>query len=204
LGRRTEAEQAISEAGKLLQRMPNRQLLCELKISRAGMAYQDGRMNDARNLLGDILRDPPAEKQAAANLLAALVRIRTRADREEEFTTALLEPIDRDGLPFDGASARLAIAEALAAGNRPSVKARDAALSLALKALEFLESRNITESVWRAHAVAAWASTEPAKAEVHRADARGALARLSTLWTLAGMTAYLKRPDIAALAARLK
>jgi tetratricopeptide (TPR) repeat protein len=201
LGRRTEAEQTMSEAAELLRRMPNRQLLYELKISRAGMAYQDGRMSDARNLLGDILTGAPEEKQAAANLLAALVRIRTG---ELESTTALLESIDRDGLPLDSASARLAIAEALAAGNKPGLKAKQAALSLALKALEFLESHNITESVWHAHSVAARVSTEQEGAEAHRAAARAALARLSTLWTPAGMTGYLKRPDIAALAARLK
>ncbi len=204
LGRRMEAEQALSEAGKLLQRMPNRQLLCELKINRAGMAYQDGRMREARELLDDILPDAPEEKQPAANLLAALVRIRTGAHTELEATTALLDAIDRGGLPLDGASARLAIAEALAADNKPGLKARLAALSPALQALEFLESHRITESVWRAHSVAAWASTEQERAEAHRAAGRAALARLSTLWTPAGVTGYLKRRDIAAMAARIK
>ena len=205
LGRRPDAEQALSEAGKLLRRTPSSQLLFHLRVSRAAIAYQDGRMTDAAVLLREALPGAPEGAQPTANLLATLVRIRTRPTPADADSTAdVLEAIDRSGLLLDGASARLAIAEAMIAGAKPGPAAKRSAARLALEALAFFEPRDILESTWRAHSVVAHASPEPVVAEAHRMAARAALARLSTLWSAANVAGYLERQDMAALAAGIK
>jgi tetratricopeptide (TPR) repeat protein len=203
LGRVHDAEKAMRGAELLLKKSPNRKELSDLSIYQARMAYGTGRWSDALKYANQASAAvPPGEPQSIqAQLIESLVAIRRRtADPRAD----IVERFDKEGLPLEAASARLAIAEALAVANRAGPAARDSASRLSLQALAFYEPRRIWESVWRARWILSLVSADSAQAKSHRAEALAALSQLRALWPGSAVDTYLKRPDIRLLAGNIK
>jgi hypothetical protein len=118
--------------------------------------------------------------------------IRTRQTKAgTELARGVIEKFEQEKLIFEAASARLAVALAMLAGDDPS-----SALQIAREALDFFEPRRIWEAVWRGHLAMARASRISADAESHKSAARAALDQLGTLWPPQTVDAYLRRPDV--------
>ena len=120
------------------------------------------------------------------------MRIRLRRDAEGlASATRVVSELDQAGLASDAAFARLAIAEALAAGDQ-----RGPAQTYAREALSYFEPRRVWEAAVHAHLIAARMSPERREVDLHQAGARAALAQLRSVWGAPAVEAYLTRPDI--------
>jgi len=189
LGRSQDAARRLSEVQQALKKSPDQTMLSKLRVLQAEMAYAKGHWAEALQAL------PPAgsggeKAEPSADLIRALVTIRTRRSQGADLVNGEIQRLDQAGRQHEAAWARLSAAEAfVAVGNRGP------ALSLAAEALGFFEPRRIWEAVWRGHVVSALASQEAAEAEAHRTKARDALAQLKILWP-SDMNNYLGRPDI--------
>ena len=208
LGRTKDAEQSFNEVEQLLQSSPNRLLLFDLRMKRAELAYQQGRMQEALAVSRQALSAAPAAgdgSELAAKLMEAVVLIRTgQAARGNEIAQDVIQKLEQANLVLAASSARLTLAEALTgAGNSNSVL-RAAACGLAIQALAFFEPRRIWESVWRAHAVAAQAALDSGEVEAHHIAAASALAQLKSSWPPGIVEAYLQRADLKLLSAAMK
>jgi tetratricopeptide (TPR) repeat protein len=195
LGLWQKAQQTLTEIEHLRQKNENPLNLSLLRLRQAEMAYAEGRFETAiTNARKAIAAMPASGDQAEidARLIEALTSIRTgRRNEGIQSALQLAREFEESKLAGIAASARLAIAEALA-GIGENRRARD----LALDALKFFEPRNVWESVWRAHLMAARASEESADISVHRGSARSALAQMRNLWPSSDVSRYLQRPDI--------
>jgi tetratricopeptide (TPR) repeat protein len=206
LGRRQDAEKAIREVVPLLEKNPNRQKLSDLRILQARMAYGAGRMSDALKYAhqASAAVPPGAPQSIQARLIESLVAIRRPAESNAPPGADIVEQFDKEGLAREAASARLAIAEALAIADRADPTARDSASRLALQTLDFYEPRRIWEPAWRAHCILALVSAGSVQAESHRTAARAALSQLRALWPGDAVDTYLERPEIRLLVDNVK
>jgi tetratricopeptide (TPR) repeat protein len=199
LGRGSEAEQAFQQLEKLLEKSPNRQVLFDLRIHEARMAYGEGRLKDASVLARRVAIDSPSgeEDTQTARLVEWLVATHAQTGSTEAASgSEIVNWFEKAGLPGEAAAARLDVAQALLLAVRSAKEAKASAGKLASEALSFYEPRDIWESVWRAHWIAARSAADPAQAEAHRAQARAALGRLRTLWPPGTVEQYLQRPDL--------
>ena len=185
-GRREEALGALSEAEKLLGRMPNSQVSARIQRVRLEMAYSDGHWREASHA------DPSDDRQ---QLIAALCRFSVSGSSAVE-VTGLIDRMQAAGRQTDAADARLVLAEAMTATPARSAASRSLAEALAEKAIEFFGSRRIWESVWRAQAVAARVAQSSSEREGHVAAARAALGQLKAAWPPRFVAAYFSRAHI--------
>jgi serine/threonine protein kinase/tetratricopeptide (TPR) repeat protein len=204
LGRGQDAARALSEVQEALDRSPNQRLQnLWLKTGQSEMAYANGRLSDAKTLAQQALSLTPGNggsEELSATLIQALAMIRSGQERRGvDLAKEVIERFNQGKLIHGAASGRLSTAEALfLSGNR------GLALTMAQEALGFFEPREIWESIWRGHLIAARASTKPADAEAHLTSARAALARLKGLWPPGSVDNYLQRPDIKLLSGNMK
>jgi tetratricopeptide (TPR) repeat protein len=199
LGRRQDAERSLSAIEQVLQKKEDPESLSMLRLRQAEMAYAEGNFDKAKEHARMAIAAVPAagdQVEPEAKLMEALASIRS-GRRSEGIHSALqlVEEYEKLKLIGNAASARLSIAEALAATN-----SRDLARTLALRALDFFQQRKIWESVWRNHLVAARVSHGSDEAEAHKTSALSALAQLRKLWPAASVDSYMQRPDIKLLA----
>src|SRR5262249_39585953 len=103
----------------------------------------------------------------------------------------LIRKLEREKLVGSAAATRLAIAEAWVA-----VGDRRMALGLLGDALNFFESHQVFESLWRAHALSGKASEDPQEAETHRNKATMVLSQLKARWSAENFAGYMRRPAI--------
>lgn len=196
MGRRDDSARLLREAEQQLERRPNAQLLLDLRIVQARIAYREGR--DIEALAAARRASDAATSDAAkaqARLVPALLSIRSNPASADS-AIALADDLEHAGMLLDAAAARLQIAEALIASPKNTAAARSSAAALSSSALRFFEPRKIFESVWRAHAAAGFASPDPEDSKKHFIAARSALDSLRTQWSADAVAAYLRRPDL--------
>src|SRR4029079_11457592 len=173
-------------------------LLPLFKLRLAEMAYAEGRLDEARVHAAAAIAAAPAAGDSikrGARLIQSLALIRTsRTADAAQAATAVIQEFDHANLKGNAAAARLLTAEALAARSDRSAAAR-----MAIEALGFFQTRQVWESVWRAHGVVARYSPDAKEAEAHREFARTALEELKKSWPANGVELYLRRPEITAL-----
>lgn len=204
IGRSQDAEQSLANAEALLKRMPDEEQLARARILRVRMAYQDGRLSEASQLIRDlrasgIALDGRAETEV--RLLDILLRIRSsKGDQQLGPSGTVLQRFKDAGLLFEGAAARLDIAEACMRSAQPLAAVAATAREYALQAGEFFRPRRIWEALWRVHWTISKAALSAAEAAEQKRAAREALATLATIWPSPAMEGYLRRPDINPLA----
>ena len=195
LGRWQDAERSLAEVEPLLRDSADPYALSLFRLRQMEMAYARGRFEQAGILARRTIAVLPAAGDMAeldAGLIEALVRIRTgRRDGDIKSALQIVRDFEESRLAGNAASARLAIAEALA-----DIGQKETAKTLALDALVFFEPRSVWESVWRAHTVAARVSEGSADISAHRNAARSALDKMRSLWPANDMDRYLRRADI--------
>jgi hypothetical protein len=194
LGMAQEAGRGFATVEAALDRNPNAALLLDLRTEQAQWAYISGRFAEAA-AIAQRSSGIQTDDQETADWLTLVQNLATlRASHNPNAggaVTAVIARFDREKLPTDAAEARLAVAQALAAGPNSG-----GALPFASAALEFYEPRRILESLWRAHAIAAHAAPRAADAEAHLSQSRAAFQDLRKLWPHTAMESYLSRPDI--------
>jgi tetratricopeptide (TPR) repeat protein len=202
LGRRQEAEQALTELEQLLKgRTGQERLEAELQLARSQMAYAEGHLSEAAAVAGrlSLVRGGDTAK-AQASLIQALVLVRGGGSKAGGASlAALIDRFEQDHLSLNAASTRLAAAEALLAANDHASASRFAG-----EALSFFEAHRIWEAVWRAHAIQAKISPDSAQARVYHEAARVALDQLKALWPAPDVDRYLARSDIRFLYSTLR
>jgi tetratricopeptide (TPR) repeat protein len=194
LGRSEDAARFIRETEQELAKAPDSQVLFVMQTRKVEMAYDEKRWSDVLDLTRQALSAKEREEEAEHSLLLfeALALIRSgREARGGQRAADLLNTLERDKLVGSLAASRIRMAEAWVA-----VGKRTIALELVLKALQFIEQRQIFESVWRAHAVAAQAQANSADSNGHREKARLALEQLKMRWSAESIGSYLSRPVI--------
>ena len=192
LGRRQEAEQALSECERLLQEKRDQDLVSKLKITRAEIALADGRTSEAAAAVKYAPAASGREMGPDLPLIESLVLIRTGKVTEGlPRTKDLVGSFEKAKLAGWAGSARLSTAEALLASRE-----RGPALEWALGALEFFEPRRIWESIFRGRLVAAHAAQDSGVVSGHLGAARAALDQLSKAWPAQSLEGYRRRPDI--------
>ena len=200
LGRIKDAEQSFSEVAQLLESSPNPRILFDLRLKRAELAYQQGRMQDALALsrqASSVAAAAGEGSELGVKLLQALVFIRTRQGiRGYDAALEVTRQLDQSNLVLAASAARLLLTEALVDSGSSNRDHRDSARALALQAITFFESRRIWECAWRAHAVVARVARDSGEVEAHRIEAGSALAKLKTVWPPGIVDGYLQRPDL--------
>ena len=194
VGRSEEALRLLRGAQQFQTKGKDEGLLSSITSARAEIAYALGRFGDARALVREALAatDTDGPSSRPLTLLTALIQIRLRRDAEGlASATRVVSEFDQAGLASDAAFARLAIAEALAAGDQ-----RDQAQTHVREALSYFEPRRVWEAALRGHLVAARVSQREPEIEAHQASARAALAQLQSAWGMDVVEQYLTRPDI--------
>ena len=198
LGRWQDARRSLTEIELLLQEDEDALNLSLLRLRQAEMAYAEERFEEAKANARKAISAVPAsgdQAEPGARLIEALALIRT-GHRNEGIPSALqlVREFDENKLAGNAASARLAIAEALA-----GIGENDLARNLTLDALKFFEQQNVWESAWRAHLVAARVLEGPTNVSAHRNSASRALEQIKSLWPTSDVDSYLQRADIKSL-----
>lgn len=142
-------------------------------------SYWAGLYDQTRAQIGDFQKryGPDEDLQILQNLLD--IRKGSVAPALASLQT-LMDGLLRDGEMADLAETRLKAAEALLAVNQST--AFPTAFRLAGEALDFFSPREIWESVWRCHAVAAGSAPEQTLRDQHRAGKADALEKLRAVW----------------------
>jgi len=194
LGRPVESQVTIKEAQEFEAKNSDRAELPLINALKAEIAYAKG---DSEASLAFSMSLPEKqgteELRTQLSLLRCLLSIRSgRVSNGRNSAIGLIEEIEKNSLMGDAASARLSIAEALAAaGDHVS------SLKFAGEALHFFAPKKILESSFRAHVVAARMSPLHSSESVsHLESARAALAQLGSVWAPADVARYQARPDI--------
>ena len=144
VGRSEEALRLLRGAQEFQTESKDQGLLFSITSARAEIAYAQGRFGDARALVRQALAatDKDSSASRSLTLLSAIMRIRLRRDAEGlASATRVVSELDQAGLASDAAFARLAIAEALAAGDQ-----RGPAQTYAREALSYFEPRRVWEA----------------------------------------------------------
>ena len=191
MGRKADAERTFADVTAALEKSQNRTLWAESRRREARMAYAEGRMAEAASLA----------RSGGDRLIEELIAIRAHpANADLTAAAAAIESLERAGRTREAESARLDVAEALLAPQKPS----KAAEALAVEALKYFEPRHIWEPAWRAHWAAFRASPQGAAAEAHKTAARSAIDQLRAVWTPETAATYLARPEINILSTGLR
>jgi len=195
LGRWQDAERSLAEVEPMLRDGADPYVMSLFRLRQTEMSYARGRFEqagvDARRTIAVV---PAAGDMAEldARLIEALVLVRTgRRDKDIQSALQIVRAFEESKLAGNAASARLAIAEALA-----DIGQREIARTLVSDALVFFDDYGIWESVWRAHIVAARVSEGAADISAHKNAARSALNKLRDLWPTNDVDRYLQRTDI--------
>jgi serine/threonine protein kinase len=200
LGRRDEAARWMASAEELLRRNPGDAGSFDVMLLKSEMAYEEGQASAAAALARQALALPGAlaDAKPSASFLLGLALIRGRHLAEGmSLASAALDQLDRGHQELAAASFLIALGEALADSGR-----QELVLAHARQALEFFEPRENSEAVWRAHVVAARATTGDESAQ-HLRAARTALDKLRAAWPREDVVRYLDKPDIRVPAVRV-
>ena len=169
-------------------------LLFSITFAQAEIAYAQGRFGDARALARKALAttDSDSPSSRPLTLLTALTRIRLQRDAEGlPSATRVVDEFEQAGLASDAAFARLAIAEALAAGGQ-----RGQSATYVREALNYFEPKRVWEAALRGRMVAARVSQAELKSTpIGRARVQR-WRRCSQPGERTAVEAYLTRPDI--------
>jgi serine/threonine protein kinase len=194
LGRTQDSLQFLEQVQKTLAKEKNNKLQAALHARKAEMAYDDGHWGEALTQAGQGLSIDSRGDEADRDLqmFQGLALIRSGHGSEgADLSSNLVRKLEQEKLVGSAAAARLAIAEAWVA-----VGVRRMALGLLGDALNFFESHQVFESLWRAHALTGTASEDPQLAETHRNKATMVLSQLKARWSAENFAGYMRRPSI--------
>jgi tetratricopeptide (TPR) repeat protein len=192
LGRSPDAERCLTEAEQLLARTPNPGLLAQVKVARAWMAYDAGRIADAGIAAKQAAAAANDGTDSALQMMQTVLLIRAGKTAEGAAQEAsLLVDLEKAKLAGAAAVARLSIASAWIAAAKP-----ENALPAASDALAFFEPHRIWESILRAHAILASAVPDALGRGPHITAAKSALDELRSAWGDEALALYRRRPDI--------
>jgi hypothetical protein len=194
LGQGKAAARIMQEVQHFLDKETDAPFRSAFLARKAEVTYDAEDWNKTLAFANDGLFTPTRDEEADRDLSLFKALALIRAGQQNEGAAqaaALIRKLDSEKLIGSAAYARLSLAEAwVAVGNR------SAARPLLIEVTPFFETRQIWESSWRLHALAAQTAENPAETEAHRIQAGSAFTKLKAHWPAENVAGYLSRPAI--------